>query len=370
MVNPPYDRARMEAALADIPKRKRSTDLQRLVRQDHATFADLTAELADALSSWEDTRVLLDLVAEVLGASEASAVVDAAAIGDTPTFHHGSLTVRGPLELKAPLFVTGDLVVDGFVSDAGHRSTIAVGGDARLGALSTSGEVQVAGELVVEQLVYAQFNDHVLAAGRIRTPLLVTDDHAIVGRTTITHRVDLRHAWEEGIEELRSLLTPDLIVENDDEGEPDVVDRSTLFQRLAAGEAVLQTALALPDPPGSVASEDVGDADDDGSEPVVYVVTSADDGSDLAHGAVSERLAAKASIVPSVEVVYWHDGELVEDEEESLVIFETSAAAVDELVAWLVEEHPFETPSIVQFTPEQLVGAYGRQVARVVSDAG
>ncbi len=65
----------------------------------------------------------------------------------------------------------------------------------------------------------------------------------------------------------------------------------------------------------------------------------------LARTVVTERLAACANVLGSIQSVYWWDGKLCEDDEVALVL-KTSEVRKNELIARLREIHSYETPCI------------------------
>jgi periplasmic divalent cation tolerance protein len=61
---------------------------------------------------------------------------------------------------------------------------------------------------------------------------------------------------------------------------------------------------------------------------------------------VEERFAACANILPQVESIYWWQGK-VEDGNEILVLFKTSADRFPALETTLRQLHPYEVPEII-----------------------
>ncbi len=66
----------------------------------------------------------------------------------------------------------------------------------------------------------------------------------------------------------------------------------------------------------------------------------------LAEGAVEARLAACASILPSVVSIYRWKGRVHRDA-ESLLVIKTTRARVKALERWIKARHPYETPEFV-----------------------
>lgn len=65
-----------------------------------------------------------------------------------------------------------------------------------------------------------------------------------------------------------------------------------------------------------------------------------------AAGAVADRLAACANILPPIESIYHWQG-AVERSGEIPVLFKTPAAIAPALRDYLVERHPYDTPCVV-----------------------
>lgn len=66
----------------------------------------------------------------------------------------------------------------------------------------------------------------------------------------------------------------------------------------------------------------------------------------IARSIVEQRLAACANIIPSMESVYWWDGEM-QSASECIVIFKTRRALIDALTDAVKAIHTYETPCIV-----------------------
>lgn len=81
----------------------------------------------------------------------------------------------------------------------------------------------------------------------------------------------------------------------------------------------------------------------------VQVTTAVDDrarADGLATLAVERRLAACAQVAGPVDSTYWWNG-AVETASEWQVLFKTTAARIEELIAMIGAEHPYETPEII-----------------------
>ncbi|MFJ3924137.1 divalent-cation tolerance protein CutA [Streptomyces sp. NPDC090022] len=79
---------------------------------------------------------------------------------------------------------------------------------------------------------------------------------------------------------------------------------------------------------------------------VLTTVDAAEAATALAHGAVAARLAACAQVGAPVTSVYRWQG-AVETAQEWQVLFKTTAARYPDLEAWLIREHPYDTPEII-----------------------
>jgi periplasmic divalent cation tolerance protein len=82
-------------------------------------------------------------------------------------------------------------------------------------------------------------------------------------------------------------------------------------------------------------------------KPVVGLITApVDDGPAIARAIVDRKLAACVNVVPSVQSIYWWDGE-VQDDTETLLIVKTIAAAIPALNEALEAIHPYDTFELV-----------------------
>lgn len=68
----------------------------------------------------------------------------------------------------------------------------------------------------------------------------------------------------------------------------------------------------------------------------------------LGRAAVSARLAACANVVPGMTSVYEWKGQLCE-ENEAILLLKTTTRALPELEAFVLREHPYETPCFLVF---------------------
>lgn len=67
----------------------------------------------------------------------------------------------------------------------------------------------------------------------------------------------------------------------------------------------------------------------------------------IAGGAIREKLAACANVLPQMTAIYEWDGD-VEEETELVVILKTSRATAPALAQWVEEHHPYEVPCILE----------------------
>ena len=69
----------------------------------------------------------------------------------------------------------------------------------------------------------------------------------------------------------------------------------------------------------------------------------------IAHGLVGNNLVACVNMVPGVESVYRWQGEIHQDS-EILLICKTKAHAWKDLQSWVLENHPYDVPEIIQLS--------------------
>ena len=81
---------------------------------------------------------------------------------------------------------------------------------------------------------------------------------------------------------------------------------------------------------------------------------------------VESQLAACVNLIPSVESIYrWHGQ--VEQANEVLAIFKTTAAALAEFEAKLAALHPYKVPEIIAIKPEHVAESYACWVSENVA---
>ena len=67
----------------------------------------------------------------------------------------------------------------------------------------------------------------------------------------------------------------------------------------------------------------------------------------IAGGAVRERFAACANILPQMVAIYEWDGD-IEEENEMIVILKTKSSTAADLSRWITDHHPYEGPCILE----------------------
>ena len=68
----------------------------------------------------------------------------------------------------------------------------------------------------------------------------------------------------------------------------------------------------------------------------------------LARALLEDRLVACANLVPSVQSLYWWEGQ-VEEAAEVLLVLKTRTERVGELVARVRELHPYSVPEVISW---------------------
>lgn len=90
--------------------------------------------------------------------------------------------------------------------------------------------------------------------------------------------------------------------------------------------------------------------------PTAFVTAPADGAGDLARHLVEDGLAAAVNRIPCSSVYRW-EGEVVEDDEEVLLI-QTTDEGYDALVDRVVERHPYEVPCVERFDETDVLPAF------------
>jgi periplasmic divalent cation tolerance protein len=83
----------------------------------------------------------------------------------------------------------------------------------------------------------------------------------------------------------------------------------------------------------------------------------------LAHGLVTERLAACVNVVPGVTSIYRWEGQ-VEQADEALMIIKTRRSCYATLEEYVRRHHPYETPEIVEIPADQVTPTYWEWVMK------
>ena len=79
---------------------------------------------------------------------------------------------------------------------------------------------------------------------------------------------------------------------------------------------------------------------------------------ELIRAAVERRLAACGQLLGPVNSTYWWNG-AIEEAEEWLCVFKTTAALAAVLERWIVERHPYEVPEVVTIGMSGVSDTYG-----------
>lgn len=79
---------------------------------------------------------------------------------------------------------------------------------------------------------------------------------------------------------------------------------------------------------------------------VLVTVPDAEAGRSLVREVVGARLAACGNLIPGITSLYWWKGELQQDQ-ESLVIFKTTAGRTADLTRKVGDLHPYDVPEIL-----------------------
>ncbi|MFT4704701.1 MAG: periplasmic divalent cation tolerance protein [Bradymonadia bacterium] len=89
---------------------------------------------------------------------------------------------------------------------------------------------------------------------------------------------------------------------------------------------------------------------------------------ELARGVVLLGLAACANVLPGVRSTYMWEGELTV-EEECILLVKTTIAASSAAASWLQENHPYETPCVLEFPVDSANLGFLTWVEEHVGDA-
>ena len=77
----------------------------------------------------------------------------------------------------------------------------------------------------------------------------------------------------------------------------------------------------------------------------------------LAHGLVSEQLAACVNIIPEIRSVFRWEGK-VRSESEQLMVIKTTPGKYQALESWLQENHPYDVPEVLMLPVNKGLDSY------------
>ncbi|KAM5346164.1 hypothetical protein ACJ41O_009169 [Fusarium nematophilum] len=220
---------------------KQNPTLQKLVEHTHDSYQDFIAALKHSgVPDYE--RWMLEVCRRALGDTSSTRTMIGEQVLREPFFHHGDLIVKGRLQVLCPFVVTGSLTVDGFMSDAGPYSNVAVGGNLDVHSMFTDGDVFVQGDIEAE-VVYGYYNDHSLKARNIYARLVIEDEHHTEADVEADVHFDL-DTYEQGDgegvqEQLREVLVDEVFAQDDDDDEARL-DHRALYAHLLEGKPVFR----------------------------------------------------------------------------------------------------------------------------------
>lgn len=79
---------------------------------------------------------------------------------------------------------------------------------------------------------------------------------------------------------------------------------------------------------------------------VVLITIPHDEAERMGRSLVEERLAACVNILPRIHSFFWWDDK-VQSDEESMLVVKTTTTKFDKLLAYVLENHPYELPEII-----------------------
>lgn len=86
----------------------------------------------------------------------------------------------------------------------------------------------------------------------------------------------------------------------------------------------------------------------------------------LAHGLVSNKLAACVNIVPKILSIYQWEGKINEDAEVMLMV-KTTSCKVDEISKYIRENHPYKVAEVISFPIENGNPPYLEWISNVLT---